>query len=303
MRTPFLLAVMGATTTGKTEFAEALADTYDATLINADAFQVYRGMDIGTAKPENRHRYELLDIKDPDEGYGVGEWIHDVIPILQTAYDNNRNVILVGGTGLYIRALYGGYADMAGAPDPDLRADLERREAAEGLPALFEELKKRSPEIGAKIDGQNPARVRRALEKLLSPAQPVEFQVSPFKKYKIALDLPKEEVEDRIAARIARMVHNGWVRELEGLRDAGYRPEQPGFRAIGYRNFWQAMVGEMDEATAIARTIVETRRYAKRQRTWLRSEPELDVIGLDPRAGEPLRDALGRMRSKIDSEV
>jgi len=278
---PFLLAVMGATATGKTGVAEALAERFDAQLLNADAFQIYRGMDVGTAKPIRKERYKLLDIRNPDEGFGVGEWVTLAAAELQTLHKQGRNAIVVGGTGLYIRALFEGYATMAAPPDPELRAELERRQADEGLDALAKELQAKVPEVAAKTDLKNPARVRRALERLSSGSERLEFQLPNFKRIKVGLDLSKEVLDARISARTGEMVQNGWVQELERLRDAGYKPEQPGFRAIGYRNLWTAMAGEIDWSEAIATTIAETRRYAKRQRTWLRSEPGLVLVSAE----------------------
>ena len=137
-----LIAVMGPTASGKTGLAEALADELDATLINADAFQIYRGMDIGTAKPKAKSRYALLDIKNPNEGYGVGEWAQSAQAIVQDAWIAAKSVIVVGGTGLYIRALFEEYDGLHPAPDPVLRSELELREQTEGLPALYAELPK-----------------------------------------------------------------------------------------------------------------------------------------------------------------
>lgn len=293
---------MGPTASGKTPLAERLAAHYDAELVNADAFQVYRGLDIGTAKPSDRERYHLLDILNPDQGFGVGEWVRLASLVLQDAFERSRNVIVVGGTGLYIRALFEGYAEMAEPPDPELRTSLERREASEGLPSLALDLWSLAPEIAARTDLKNPARVRRALERLASPPSRLAFEMPAFKKRKIAIIPDKELLETRISARIFEMVQNGWVREVQGLRDAGYLPEHPGFRAIGYRSIWDAMVGATDLDQATATTIVETRRYAKRQRTWLRSEPELNVLSLGS-GGSSFDATFDQARAIFESEV
>jgi tRNA dimethylallyltransferase len=265
-----LLAIMGPTASGKTGLAEALGRELNAQLINADAFQVYRGLDIGTAKPANRELYRLLDIKDPNEAFGLGEWTALAQRELVDLFSQRRNAIVVGGTGLYIRALFEEYEGLSDAPDPNLRAAL----SAIPIEDLRERLKSRHPEIAARTDLANPVRVRRALEKLETPAgEPIRLPA--FQKMKLALNPSTLLLDSRAQRRVAEMVHNGWVQEIEELRQRGFRREDPGFRAIGYRTLWDHLERKISLEEAIATTIVETRRYAKRQRTWLRTEPNL----------------------------
>lgn len=278
---PWLIAVMGPTASGKSALAEALAVHVDAVLVNADAFQVYRGLDIGTAKPADRHRYRLLDLKNPNESFGVGEWLALASAEVASAWERRQSVVVVGGTGLYIRALFESYADLAPPPDPELRAHLERRQAAEGLPALAEELTKRAPEVAARTDLKNPARVRRALERLEAPVSRLEVSLPPFRRLKLGLSCEPHELNVRIAARVHHMVQNGWVQEVERLQQAGYLPEHPGMRAIGYRSLWRTLTGEQSLTVATDQTVLETVRYAKRQRTWLRTEPNLLFLEAD----------------------
>src|SRR5689334_3511641 len=127
---------MGPTGSGKTEVAEAIAERLGAQLINADAFQVYRGMDIGTAKPTEKHRYRLLDLKQPNAGFGVGEFVQLASEELRELHHEGRDAVVVGGTGLYIRALFEGYAEMVSPPDPNLRSELMARERTKGLATL-----------------------------------------------------------------------------------------------------------------------------------------------------------------------
>jgi tRNA dimethylallyltransferase len=274
---------MGPTASGKTELAEALADRLDAQLINADAFQVYRGLDIGTAKPANRDRYALIDIKNPDESYGLGEFVLNVQERLKALHASNRSVILVGGTGLYIRAVFEQYANLAPAPDPELREEL----STQPLEALVVRLQRVDPASAARIDLRNPARVQRALERALVPAPALSVVFPPFRRLKLACVPPQAELAGRIENRVDAMMQNGWVDEVAQLCASGYRPEDPGLRALGYRTLWRHLEGEVDLGEARATTIAETRRYAKRQRTWLRSEPNL--VELDWTA--PLTDA------------
>jgi len=274
---------MGPTASGKTDLAEGLAERFDAVLINADAFQVYRGMDIGTAKPVRKDLYKLIDIRDPNEPFGVGEWVQLAAEELKLAWDAGKNAIIVGGTGLYVRALMEEYVAMQGPPDPSLRSELTAKLERNGLPALVDELKLLSEEEYERIDRANPARVIRAIERLKSSPETVHVKLPHYRRMKFAIDVPVSVLNERIENRVHQMVQNGWSLEIAGLRKQGYRPTDLGFRAIGYRAMWHASDGDIGEDEAIASTIVETKRYAKRQRTWLRSEPNLLWLSSGPR--------------------
>ena len=287
MTPPLLIAVMGPTAAGKTDLAEQLATDLDAQLINADAFQIYQGMDIGTAKPERREHYKLLDIRRPDEGFGVGEFVEIASTILTDLFTDGRNAVVVGGTGLYIRALFEEYQDLAPEPDPHLREDLNRLDLATKVTMLRE----RDPSSAERIDLRNPARVQRALERALAPSTSLCWSLPPYRRLKLALVPDVEETDARIARRVESMMQNGWVREVTELRERGYRADHPGFRAIGYRTLLRYLDGEIGREEATATTIAETRGYAKRQRTWLRSEPNLIELDRD----RPLEDARRRL--------
>lgn len=267
--------MLGQTASGKTPLAEALSDHLEAQLINADAFQVYRGLDVGTAKPEARERYELIDIRDPSEGFGLGEWVSLADDILARLYEKRRSAVVVGGSGLYVRALFEQYAEMAAAPDPIVRRSIEERERTEGLAALAAELSSRAPDVAARTDLNNPVRVRRALERLDCPDPIRRAKLPPFRQLKFVRDLSVGQITDRIADRVNLMVQNGWVREVQRLRERGYSKSDPGLRAIGYRAIWDHLEGMCSLEEAKARAILESGQYAKRQRTWLRKEPRL----------------------------
>jgi tRNA dimethylallyltransferase len=272
----WLIAVMGPTASGKTDLAEQIADQTGAQLINADAFQMYRGMDIGTGKPERAREYRLIDILDPSENYGAGQFVREAAEILHSLDETAQPAVIVGGTGFYIRALTEGFTEMAGPPSDESRARVDAIEAEGGLPSLLAELDRRAPET--KLDRMNPVRVRRALLKLdAEPMPPVALP--PIRIVKVAL-VPDIDLNDqRIAHRVQKMVQNGWIEEVERLKRAGYLPSDPGFRAIGYPEWWKVLAGEMKADEAVERITVATRQYAKRQRTWLRSEPNLTVLG------------------------
>lgn len=297
MPAPVLIAVMGPTGSGKTSFAERLAGALGAQLLNADAFQIYRGMDIGTAKPENRERYRLLDLKEPNEPFGVGEFVRLANSELQDLFREGRSAVVVGGTGLYIRALFEEYADMAEAADPNLRQELMARLRDEGLESLVPELLAKRPDAAQKIDLRNPVRVTRALERLSSPGPRIRYELPPFVRTKFAL-MPRREVLDAsIETRHRRMVQNGWVQEVKRLLLAGYCPTDPGFRAIGYRNWASHLEGNVGLEETTATIIAETRRYAKRQRTWIRSEPSVTLI--DPESTDALLKAEAHVKDLV----
>jgi len=271
---------MGSTGCGKTEVAEALAEHLGAQLINADAFQVYRGMDIGTAKPGRKHLYRLLDLKAPNEGFGVGEFVQLAGSELIQLFEKGCSAIVVGGTGLYIRALFEQYADLAASPDPGLRSELMERENREGLAVLAEELRQRAPAVAERTDLANPVRVRRALERLSTSGAVVSSKLPPFSQTKLVLQRDKTELNSFIEIRMHAMVQNGWLEEVDSLKRSGYGPGDPGFRALGYTALWQHLAGTVAMKDALESTVLETRRYAKRQRSWLRSEPNaLPIFG------------------------
>lgn len=273
---PRLVAVMGPTASGKTEAAERVAEAWDAALLNADAFQVYRGMDIGTAKPEDRSRYRLLDLRDPDEGLTVGAWVRLARAELDRLWAEGRSAVIVGGTGLYIRALLEGYDDLGEPAPPEVRLALTTRMQVEGVDALAEELRREDPAAWARVDRKNPVRVQRALERARYPAPPTPPEpLPPFAVAKFAIDPGVERGDEAIRSRVRRMVYDGWVLEVQRLAERGYGPGDPGFRAHGYVAMHGVLRGEVGLEEAMDRTVVEVRRYAKRQRTWLRSEPNL----------------------------
>jgi len=276
---PFLLALMGPTASGKTDLAERLAERFGAQLVNADAFQVYRGMDIGTGKPSDKVKYKLLDIAEPWEQFGVGAWVRLAADALGKIWSEGRPAIVVGGSGLYVRALFEGYDIMGAAPDPDTRRQLMEEEQTFGVAVLFERLRQLDPEAAGRVDSANPRRVLRALEKALCPSPPIRLELPPFQRYKIGIDPPAEVLIERIEHRLDHMLASGWVDEVRRLRgDAQVKIDSPGMKAIGYRTLWEFLDGAttLEEARGLIGTA--TRQYAKRQRTWLRSEPGLETL-------------------------
>lgn len=276
---------MGPTASGKTALAEAVADRYGAQLINADAFQSYRLLDIGTAKPDDRLRYALLDFLDPREPYGLGAFIVGALPYLEQAAGRSRPVVVVGGTGLYIRGLFEEYADALSRPDPEIRAKLEQEQVDLGSDALKERLMNLDPELARRVDVANPLRVRRALEKLAS-APSHRFALPPFRKIKVGLQPTKEVLSARIEERTEKMLAEGWISEVKRLLESGIPLDAPGMRAIGYREIASRLIEGTPLEGINEELSAKTRQYAKRQATWMRSEPGLTFLASQEMTGQ-----------------
>lgn len=266
---------MGPTASGKTALAEALAETTGAQLVNADAFQVYRDLDIGTAKPEQRAKYELLDLKEPDQDYGLGEYLSDAHQVLTRVWAEQRSAIVVGGTGLYVRALFEEYAELGPKPDANLRSEIEELQNAQGLEAVLAELAKLDPKAAEAVDRLNPQRVRRALERARLGPRRLALKLPPFRRLKCALSLPVQELDARIESRVHTMMAQGWIDEVRSLLARGIHVAAPSMRAIGYLEIARYLQGEAPLEGLASEIVRRTRRYAKRQRTWLRSEQYL----------------------------
>lgn len=288
------IAIMGPTAVGKSDLAEALAAELDCRIVNADAFQIYKGCDIGTAKPVHRERYELIDICEPTESFSAGRFVELATPLV-----SNRTSVICGGTGLYVRALFEGYSEMQSV-DADVRQAVRNRLEEIGAHALAAE-----HGISDTAVIRNPIRLARAVEKHLVGRQtrpPVEgwsYGSEPppeggwrdkgefgVRKLKFGLDLPRGELSKRIEQRVQNMVHNGFLREVEGLLRRGVPRECPAFRAIGYRDMADVGAGIATLDEAVERTVTRTRQYAKRQMTWLRKEPGLRWMDATASPGE-----------------
>ena len=273
---------MGPTGSGKTEAAVRLAEQLPLEIISVDSALVYRGMDIGTAKPSSSVRartpHHLIDIRDPAEGYSVGEFTLDVQRAMDDIWSRGRQPLLVGGTMMYFHALTEGIADL---PEADLavRAAIDAKAAQAGWAAVHEELAQVDPQAAARIHINDPQRIQRALEvhritgKTITALQ--QDRVSVFADVnfmEIALaPLERGELHTKIESRFKAMLDAGFVEEVRNLYESGgLSPEHPSMRAVGYRQLWRYLAGQigLNEATNLA--IAATRQLAKRQMTWLR---------------------------------
>ncbi|HVT57870.1 MAG TPA: tRNA (adenosine(37)-N6)-dimethylallyltransferase MiaA [Thermoanaerobaculia bacterium] len=282
---PPLLAIVGATATGKSALALALAERLGGEIINADALQVYRGFDVGTAKPDAGERrrvpHHLIDILEPHERYSAGEFARRAREVVAGLRARRRLPVVAGGSGLYLRALLSGISPTP-AGDPEIREELRRRLAREGLAALSAELARRDPATAARLAPGDRQRVLRGLEVALATGRPLSswiaqqpFGIQGIAAIRVGLTLARGILYDRIAGRVARMMERGWTEEVAGLMRRGLDPDLPAFQAIGYRQLVQHVRGEWSRERAIDEIVRATRRFAKRQETWFRKEPDV----------------------------
>jgi tRNA dimethylallyltransferase len=288
---PLAIFLMGPTAAGKTALACALSERFALDIVSVDSALVYRGLDIGTAKPDPATRarfpHRLIDIRDPAEPYSAAEFAADAEREMAAVAARGRVPLLVGGTGLYFRALQQGLSELPEA-DPALRARLAAEAATQGWGALHARLAALDPAAAARIRASDPQRIQRALEVIAITGRPLSAQQGaprrrfPYRVLKLAL-IPAERtaLHARIAERFAAMLAHGLLDEVRRLHARGdLGPDLPALRAVGYRQAWQFLDGAFDEAEFRDRAVFATRQLAKRQLTWLRGE--LDARAFDP---------------------
>jgi tRNA dimethylallyltransferase len=289
----------GPTGTGKTDWAIRLAGRAPVEIVSVDSALVYRGLDIGTAKPSRELRarvpHHLIDICDPLESYSAGRFMTDVLAAIQTIHSRRRIPLLVGGTMLYLRALLQGLATLPAAA-PELRAQLDARAREEGWPALHAELAILDPEAATRIAPNDSQRIQRALEVCLTAGEPISKlqrdTVSPLAGWPLRqwalVPADRSALHDRLEERFTAMMAAGFLEEVKGLRSRGdLTPHHPCMRAVGYRQLWGYLDGAYDLEEAVRRGVIATRQLAKRQLTWLRSlRLEFEMQWLDPHTAE-----------------
>lgn len=288
---PPAIFLMGATATGKTALACALAERFPLGLVSVDSALVYRGLDIGTAKPDAatlaRHPHRLIDIRDPSEPYSAAEFRADALAAMDVIARTGRVPLLVGGTGLYYRALAGGLSALPEA-NPEVRARIADEAVAIGWPALHERLRSLDAAAAERIRPSDAQRVQRALEIIELTGQPMSALTGgpperpPWRFLKLAL-VPRDRagLHARIAERFDAMLAASFLDEVRALyRRGDLDADLPALRAVGYRQAWEHLEGATDAPTFRDRAIFATRQLAKRQITWLRAE--LDARWFDP---------------------
>lgn len=284
-----VLCIMGPTASGKTALACHLYQQFNAELISVDSSLVYRTMDIGTAKPTAEEQqafpHHLIDLLQPDESYSASQFKQDAEALCEKSLAANRLPILVGGTMLYFKAFQQGLDELPES-DPTIRGELQTRMKAEGLQTLYDELLSVDPASCERIHENDTQRILRALEVFYITAKPMSelwneehrYQ-SPFQFINVAL-IPAERslLHARIAERFQSMLDKHFIEEVRELLDKGYNESMPSMRAVGYRQAARYIQGEYDIETMTERAVVATRQLAKRQMTWLRQWPDVQVF-------------------------
>jgi tRNA dimethylallyltransferase len=284
-----LLVITGPTGVGKTELSLRLCERFRGEVVSADSRQIYRGMDVGTAKatPAEQQRvpHHLLDIRAPDEVLTVAEYQRLAYAAIDDIQARGRIPFLVGGTVLYVRAVVAGLRIPEVPPDPVLRARLEDELATAGLEALANRLAEVDPATAAATDLRNPRRVLRALEIVtLTGRSKVELEgavAPPYRILTLALGRSREELYRRIDRRVDEMAATGLLEETQRLLVAGYTPALPAMTSLGYREMIQYLEGALTFTAAVERIKIETHRYVRHQSTWLRKLPDLHWFDLD----------------------
>lgn len=302
---------MGPTAAGKTDLALELARNLPCELISVDSALVYRGMDIGSAKPSKQllaeFPHQLIDIRDPAQSYSAAEFRADALQAMSAATARGRIPLLVGGTMLYYKALLEGLAEMPAA-DAAIRAELQAQAARDGWQALHDELQVVDPESAGRIHPNDPQRLTRALEvyrvsglsmtahRQLQQAQSQALTAAggsslPYNVVQLAIaPTDRQVLHKRIAQRFAQMLEHGFVEEVQALRERGdLDATMSSIRAVGYRQIWDYLDGRLGRDEMLERGVIATRQLAKRQFTWLRSWSDLhwlDSLACDnlPRA-------------------
>ena len=291
-----VLVLAGPTGAGKSDWALRLAAQAPVEIVSVDSAMVYRGLDIGTAKPAREVRasvpHHLIDICDPSESYSAGRFVSDALEVIRDIHGRRRVPLLVGGTMLYLRALLTGLAPLPPAM-PALRQAIDARAAREGWPALHRELARLDPEAAERIAPNDAQRIQRALEVCQGTGRPISVLqrqtsaplVDYPRCYWILAPDNRAVLHERLARRFANMMAAGFLEEVAALHRRGdLTARHPAMRAVGYRQLWAHLCGEYGLDEAVRRAVAATRQLARRQLTWLRGEAEASWI--DPDSGE-----------------
>jgi tRNA dimethylallyltransferase len=294
---PVVLVVVGPTAVGKSAFALDLCGRHAGEIVSVDSMQVYRGLDAATSKPTAAERarapHHGVDLAEPGDDFSMGDFVRAAERAIAGIIRRGRLPVLVGGTGLYLRALLRG---MAAAPrrDARLRQRLLDRAARRGVPALHRLLTRLDPESAARLGPRDRQRLVRALEVRIATGRPLSavlrdepFGAERYDAVKIGLDMDRQALYARIDARVDRFFAAGLVDEVRRLLGAGRPPAANAFKAIGYREVAAHLHGTIDLEEAKALTRRNTRRYAKRQMTWFRRETGVLWFSLDPASADP----------------
>lgn len=279
-----MIVLLGPTASGKTEVGIYLARSLQGEIISADAFQVYRGLDIGTGKVPASSRSEivhhLLDIRDPRQQFTAGDFIREASLRVKEIQSRGKIPIFVGGTGFYLRSFLKGLAPIPTVPDR-MRHTVRNMGARMGWDRLHCWLSVLDEQYAASIPPSDSQRIERALEVIFATGKRFSEHFSGetqrkdrMETVKIGLQIPRQILRDRISQRVHAMMENGWLKEVDTLLTSGVPPDAPAMKAIGYGPLAHVVQGIMSREEAVEKIIIETRQYAKRQTTWFRKEEE-----------------------------
>ncbi len=288
---PPLLVLVGPTAVGKTEVSLQLAEPLNAEIVSADSRLLYRGMDIGTAKPtpEERRRvpHHLIDVVDPDETWSLAQYQDAAYRAIEDILSRGRLPFLVGGTGQYVWAVVEGWQVPRVPPNPRLREVLERWGREIGPEALYEKLLLLDPGVAGLVQPRNLRRIVRALEVIFTTGRPFSQQRTksppPYRILMLGLYRPREELYRRIDQRIEAMLQAGWLEEVKRLLEQGYGPDLPAMSGIGYAELAAYLLGRMSFEEAVAQIRRRTRQFVRRQANWFRlSDPRIHWFRAHP---------------------
>lgn len=289
-----VICLMGPTASGKTELALTLGQAYNCEIISVDSSAVYRGMDIGAAKPDAEEQallpHHLIDIRDPNEPYSAADFRADALQLIAEIKGRGRIPLLVGGSMMYFKVLLQGIAQLPAA-DPAVRAEIEQLAKDQGWAGVHAELAKVDPVAAERIHPNDPQRLQRALEvyrisgsSLTSLQKAENTQHPPLEGPVLQMAVAPAEralLHERIALRFEKMLQQGFISEVEGLIAGGARTDTPAMRAVGYRQVVDYLQEHRDMVQLRERGVIATRQFAKRQMTWLRGWPELQWLWVD----------------------
>jgi tRNA dimethylallyltransferase len=306
-----VVVVAGATATGKSALALELAEQLGGEIVNADALQAYRRLDVGTGKPDAADRarspHHLFDILEPEERYSAGDFARRARAVIAEIAARGRVALVVGGSGLYLRALLEGLAPLP-PRDDRLRATLVERAEREGLRVLHAELAALDPAAAATLAVGDRQRIVRALEVALASGRALSQWIAqqpneppPFAATRIGLTLPRSVLYDRIGRRVRAMLAGGWRDEVEALLASGLGASVPAFQAIGYRQLVRAVLAGNGEAEVVGEITTATRRLAKRQETWFRRDPAIRWLDASGGIVALIEAALGALQGAAES--
>jgi tRNA dimethylallyltransferase len=308
---PLAIFLMGPTASGKTDLAVHLVEQLNCEIVSVDSALIYRGMDIGTAKPDQdtlaRAPHRLIDICDPSESYSAAQFRDDALQQMAEINQAGKIPLLVGGTMMYYKRLYEGVADLPSA-DSEIRARLDAWAEKDGLNALHQRLQEVDPVSAQRVHPNDPQRLRRALEVYelsgkslteLWQEQQQDRDNFPFRVLSLAVNpTDRKLLHERIALRFQLMLEQGFLDEVKTLRERGDLDlTMPSMRSVGYRQAWEYLDGQYDYDTMVHKGIVATRQLAKRQITWLRSWPDLHWLATEA------PDLQAKVLKKVESSL